>query len=68
MTDRLTDAYLAAHRLTAALAAEAYARALFEGYRDGAQYDERPSLERFRREWDKATAERERLEKEASRD
>ncbi len=35
MTDHLADASLAPHRLTAAIAAEAYARALYEGYRDG---------------------------------
>ena len=58
------DVYLAGHRLVQAIEAEEYARAIYEGYRDGAQYDERPSLERYRREWEEATAERERLERE----
>ena len=35
MTDRLGGVYDRAHRLTAAIAAEAYARALYEGYRAG---------------------------------
>jgi hypothetical protein len=58
MTDCLADAYAHALRLTAAIATEEYDQALWEDYHDGRLYDERPSLERFRPEWEEATAER----------
>ncbi len=61
---RALDAYLLASRLLQAIEAEKYARALYEGYRDGPQYDERPSLERFRRDWEEATVEREAIERD----
>ena len=53
--------YLPAGRLAATIAADEYTRALYEGYRDGPQYDERPNLERYRRCWEQARAERQRL-------
>ena len=58
-----------AHRLTQARTAEAYARALYEGYRDGPQYAEsgRLSLARLHEEWQEAVRRREALEREVAR-
>jgi len=58
-----------AHQLTQAYTAERYARDLYEGYRDGAQYADtgRPSLQRLHDEWQEAVRRREALEREVAR-
>ena len=58
-----------AHQLTQAHTAERYARELYEGYRDGLQYEEsgQPSLQQFHDEWQEAVRRREALERQVAR-
>jgi len=58
-----------AGEIVRAYAAEEYARALYEGYRDGPPYADtgRPSLQRLYEEWQEAVRRREALEREGAR-
>ena len=58
------DVYLAGHRLVQALDAEEYARAIYEGYRDGPQYEHRPNLQLYYQQWQEAREKREQIERE----
>ena len=62
--DPLLDLYARGHRLTAALEAERYARAIYEGYRDGSQYEHRPNLQLYYQQWQEAREKHERIERE----
>ena len=62
--DPLLDAYARGHRLTAAIEAEKYAWAIFQGYRDGPQYEHRPNLQLYWEQWQEARAKREQIERE----
>ena len=58
------DADWPAGRLAHAIEAEEYARAIFQGYRDGPQYEHRPNLRLYWEQWQEARAKREQIERE----
>ena len=61
---RNREASQPANRLAWAIEAEEYARAIYEGYRDGPQYEHRPNLQLYWQQWQDARAKRARVERE----
>ena len=61
---RNLEASQPANRLAWAIEAEEYARAIYEGYRDGPQYEHRPNLQLYYQQWQEAREKRDRIERE----